>query len=95
VEIVVVGDPEKTGIRDITGFINSRFIPEKVLLFKPESQQSLIDETKGITKIVPYTKDMGMTDGRTTVHICRNHTCKLPLDDMEEVKKEIERIAHP
>ncbi|MDG6243578.1 MAG: thioredoxin domain-containing protein [Methanolobus sp.] len=91
-EIVVVGDPEKTDTKDIAGFINNRFIPEKVLVFKPQSQQGIIG-TNAITNIAPYAKDMEMIDGRTTVHICRNNICKLPSNDMEEVRKQIENIS--
>lgn len=87
-EIVIVGDPENTDTKDMISFINERFIPEKVLLLKTEKNN------EKITDIAAYTKDMEMIEAKTTVHICQNHSCKLPSNDIDKVKEQIEKLSH-
>ncbi|SFM16072.1 hypothetical protein SAMN04488696_0115 [Methanolobus profundi] len=88
VEMVIVGDQDGTDTRDMIEFINERFIPEKVLLLKK------MNEMEKISEIAAFTKDMEMKDGKTTIHICQDHTCKLPSNDKEEIKEQIEALSH-
>jgi uncharacterized protein YyaL (SSP411 family) len=87
-EIVIVGELESVDTRDIIEFINERFIPGKVLLFKDGNGKDRISD------IAAYTKNMEMKDGRVTVHICQNHSCKLPSNDMDTIKGQIEALTH-
>lgn len=88
VELVIVGDTEDPDTKEIIQFINERFIPEKVLLLRSMSN---IDK---ISNIAPFTKDMDQKNGKTTVHICQDHTCKLPSNDIEQIKEHIEALSH-
>ncbi|WP_340818878.1 thioredoxin domain-containing protein [Methanolobus sp. WCC4] len=88
VEMVIVGDMEDADTKEIIEFIDDRFIPEKVLLFR-----SIYDKDN-ISDIAPFTRDMEMKNGKTTVHICQNHTCKLPSNDIEHIKEQIEALSH-
>jgi hypothetical protein len=88
VEIVIAGEKNDSKTREILNFINERFIPEKVVILKD------MNSSDRISKIAPYTRDMVMADNKTTVHICQNHTCKLPLNDIEKIKEQIEALSH-
>jgi hypothetical protein len=88
VEIVIAGEKNDSNTREILNFINERFIPEKVVILKD------MNSSDRISKIAPYTRDMVMADNKTTVHICQNHTCKLPLNDIEKIKEQIEALSH-
>ncbi len=87
-EIVIVGNLENAETKNMISFINDRFIPGKVLLLKPEKN------SERITDIAVYTKDMEMIDTKTTVHICQNHSCKLPSNDIDKIKEQIETLSH-
>lgn len=87
-EIVIVGNLENAETKNMISFINDRFIPGKVLLLKPEKN------SERITDIAVYTKDMEMIDDKTTVHICQNHSCKLPSNDIDKIKEQIETLSH-
>ncbi|MDK2912320.1 MAG: uncharacterized protein PWR29_1277 [Methanolobus sp.] len=82
-EIVVVGDPESIETKEIISDINKEFIPNKVVILKPAGK----DEE--ISAIARYVSDMGMKDGRTTVHICQNYNCNLPSSDREEILRQL------
>ncbi len=86
-EIVIVGEKETADTKNIIRFINERFIPEKIILLKSTSEDERISE------IATYTRDMKAESGKTTVHICQDHNCKLPSIDMEKIKEQIEKIA--
>jgi uncharacterized protein YyaL (SSP411 family) len=88
VEIVIAGEKDDRGTMEIVRFINERFIPEKALLLKNE------DDSDRIVEIAPYTKDMMMADNKTTVHMCQDHNCKLPSNDTEKIKEQIDALSH-
>ncbi|WP_321428990.1 thioredoxin domain-containing protein [uncultured Methanolobus sp.] len=88
VEIVIAGEKDDSGTMEIVRFINERFIPEKVLLLKNE------DDSDRIVEIAPYTKDMVMADNKTTVYMCQDHNCKLPSNDTEKIKEQIDALSH-
>ncbi|MDK2827155.1 MAG: uncharacterized protein PWQ44_2335 [Methanolobus sp.] len=88
VEIVIDGEKDDNDAMEIISFINERFIPEKVVVLKDKN------DADKIAGIAPYTKDMVMTDNRTTVHICQDHNCKLPYNDIEKIKEQIEALSH-
>ena len=87
VEIVIAGETNDE-TRNIIRFINDRFIPEKVLVLRTETNANQMD------RIAPYTRDMEMTDGKATVHICQDHNCKLPSNNPDKIKEQIEALSH-
>jgi hypothetical protein len=77
-EIVVVGDPQSAQTQKMLNSINSKFSPNKIVLFKPTNDLRLIN-------IAPYTRFMVTVDSKTTAYVCSNFRCKLPLTDTTEV----------
>jgi len=41
-------------------------------------------EGKKLAEMVPYIKYQKPVDGRTTVYVCENFTCKAPIIDKQE-----------
>ncbi|WP_406659687.1 thioredoxin domain-containing protein [Methanolobus sp. ZRKC3] len=80
-EIVVVGKRDSPETKDTISCINNYFIPNKVLIFKSA-------EKEGDSELLfDYTRDMEMKGGKTTVHICQDYNCNLPLNDRKEIRE--------
>ncbi len=77
-EIVVVGESSSSETQKMLNLIREKFIPHKVLLFKD------IDNPE-ISEIAEFTKRQNMIDGKTTVYICENYNCKMPVTDPESL----------
>jgi hypothetical protein len=79
-EIVVVGDPHSKETRNMLQAIRTSFVPNKVVLFKGESDTSL-------ENLAGFTKDMKAINNKVTVYICKNFVCSKPLTNVKEVLK--------
>ncbi|GAX60623.1 highly conserved protein [Candidatus Scalindua japonica] len=81
-EIVIVGDPEAEDTRNMLNSLRKHFIPNKVVLLKPDDQ-----ETPDITRIAEYTEYHSSIEGKATAYICLDFACKMPVTDTEEMLK--------
>jgi hypothetical protein len=82
-EIVVVGKDGSPETQKMLNLIRKKFIPGKILLFKD------IDNPE-ISEIAEFTKGQNIIDGKTTVYICENYNCKMPviyLESLDELLK--------
>ncbi|OHB73681.1 MAG: thioredoxin [Planctomycetes bacterium RBG_16_41_13] len=77
-EIIVAGEREGNDTKDILREIGSRFLPNKVLLLHP-SNGVFIEE------IAHYTKELTPIEGRATVYMCENYSCKKPVSDKNAI----------
>ncbi len=75
-EIVVAGHAGRDDSRLMVEALNRRFIPSKVVLFRPE------DAPEPVVKLAPYTRTQAAMDGAATVYVCRNYACELPVTDV-------------
>lgn len=58
--------------------LREKFVPSKVLLFRPT-------ETKdSIFEIADFIKSQTPKDGKSTLYICSNYTCEEPITDFKE-----------
>lgn len=81
-EIVIVGDLNSSETKKILKAINSRFIPNKVVILKtPGSTESEIIE------VSDFIKDLRMINNKPTVYVCSNYSCKLPTNNINEMLK--------
>ena len=55
--------------------INSRFIPNQVVLWAEDSRES------------SFLKDKERVDGKATAYVCRNYACRLPVTDLKKLKE--------
>jgi len=83
-EIFIVGKRDELG--EVLKVINSKFLPNKVILFKPS------DEESDITTISPFTSEYKEINGKTTIYICTNYECKKPVNDIKELSDLLEEI---
>ncbi|MFN3134416.1 MAG: thioredoxin domain-containing protein [Candidatus Kryptonium sp.] len=83
-EIFIVG--RKNEVSEVLKVINSKFLPNKVILFKPS------DEESDITTISPFTSEYKEINGKTTVYICTNYECKKPVNDIKELSEMLKEI---
>ena len=82
-EILFVGKNEGE-IKDYVRILNDNYIPNKVIIRKKNSEKHLLSELAGYTSL--YSAD----DGKTTVYLCENFNCKLPITSKEEFKKQLD-----
>ena len=84
-EIVIVGDPQSDDTRRILTALRRRFIPNKVVLLR-----LMEDDAHGLSAYADYTTYMSDIDGRATVYVCRNFSCRQPTTDVKEMLEILE-----
>ncbi len=84
-EIIIVGK-SSDDISKIQKLLNSKFIPNKILLYKPTDRE---DE---INLIAPFLTHYKEIDGKTTIYICTNYECKQPVTSVEEMMRLIDEV---
>jgi len=76
-EIVIAGDIEAEDTGEMLRAFQSRYLPHKVLLYRPTSNPAL-------TKLAPFAASQEPLDGQATAYVCRDFACKAPTHDIEE-----------
>lgn len=79
-EVVVAGHPDAVDTRAMLNSLNTRFIPNKIVLLRTTGQ-----EKPDITEIAPFTKEQSAIGGRATAYVCRNYSCKEPTADISKM----------
>ena len=77
-EIVLVGKGQSQMTKDMLQAIRTRFLPNKVILFKEEGDKTIED-------LASFTKTMETVDGKTTAYVCTDLACSLPATDLKQV----------
>ncbi|KAB2879177.1 thioredoxin domain-containing protein [bacterium] len=78
-EIVIAGEEHDALSKEMLAALRSRFIPNKVILFRSSKSSS------GLDGIAPFTKTQAMKNGKATAYVCRNFTCSAPTHDVSEM----------
>ncbi|QQS41586.1 MAG: thioredoxin domain-containing protein [Acidobacteriota bacterium] len=73
-EIVIVGE----GDAEIEDVLASEYLPLKVVV-----------RSKGPSDSLPLLSGRDTKDGRTTVYVCENSTCRLPVNDADGLRSEL------
>jgi uncharacterized protein YyaL (SSP411 family) len=74
-EVVIVGDPDGDDTKAMLKALRSTFLPNKVVLLKPEGAGT------PITRLASFTGPHSTIDGKATAYVCRNQACELPTTD--------------
>ncbi|MEE9911163.1 MAG: thioredoxin domain-containing protein [Deltaproteobacteria bacterium] len=79
-EVIVAGDMDHPDTRALVTALRSSFVPNKVVVFRPESQTGQDIET-----IAPFVQSYRSIDGQATAYVCSNFTCSLPTHRPEQM----------
>lgn len=82
-EIIVAGESVKAETLEILNKLRKAFIPSRIIIFRD------INDDK-ILSAAPYLKDYTMKNGLTTIYVCKNYQCSLPVHTFENAMKLIE-----
>jgi len=79
-EVVIVGGAQSDDTRAMLKALRSRFVPNKVVLFRPSTVES-----PEIGRLAPFTQAQTSIGGKATAYVCSNYACKPPTTDVEEM----------
>lgn len=79
-EVVISGKPGAEDTREMLKAIQTKFIPNKVVLLRPEGK-----EPPDIVRIAKFAENQFSIDGKSTAYVCLNYNCKLPTTDIKEM----------
>ncbi len=82
-EILIAGDENSEDCQEIVAELNKKYLPNNVLVHIPANKTRL-------EKIAEYTKNYNTIDGKVTVYVCSNYTCKLPVHTIKEVLEQLD-----
>ncbi len=75
-QILIAGDPRSHDTRELLRQVNTRFLPNKILLLAdggPGQQQ--------LARWLPFVAGAHRMKDRATAYVCENYVCKLPTSD--------------
>src|SRR5258708_6975765 len=75
-QILIAGDPTSQDTRELLRQVNTRFLPNKILLLADggAGQQQL-------ARWLPFVAGAHRMKDRATAYVCENYICKLPTSD--------------
>jgi hypothetical protein len=74
-QIILVGGRDAANTKDLLRTLNSRFVPNKVVLLV-DSQET----RAALAAAIPTIAAMQQLDGRASAYVCRDYTCQLPVN---------------
>ncbi|HKJ84304.1 MAG TPA: thioredoxin domain-containing protein, partial [Mariprofundaceae bacterium] len=87
-EVVLAGDRDSADGQAMLKAVRSRFLPDKVVLWRPEGK-----DAGAVVKLAPFTAEQKAIDGKATAYVCRNFQCNLPTTDPKRVLALLEESA--
>lgn len=84
-EIVISGKADADDTQAMLAAVRKPFLPNKVLIFRPDS------DPEAIAKLAPYTKTQASKEGTATAYVCRNFACELPTTDIKKMLESLDK----
>lgn len=78
-QVVIAGKRESSDTEHMLEELGAYFVPNKVLVFRPEGKDP------EITSLATYTKDQVPIEGKATAYVCQNYECQLPTNEVNEM----------
>lgn len=78
-QVVISGKYESLDAGHMLDELWTYFIPNKVLIFRPEGKDP------EIAKLAKYTKEQVSIEGKATAYVCQNYQCQLPTTEVNEM----------
>ena len=82
-EVVIVAGRERADVEVMLETLNSRYLPNVVILLIDEHNAALLRE------LAPFTAPLTALENRATAYVCRNFTCSLPTTDPQKLWSQI------
>ncbi|MFH0843853.1 MAG: thioredoxin domain-containing protein [Pseudomonadota bacterium] len=79
-EIIIVGNRETTDTKEMVRTLQTRFIPNKVMILRPTGKES-----DPIDRLAASIRHHESIDGKATAYVCKNTTCHRPTTDIHEI----------
>src|SRR5215813_10577254 len=91
-EIVLIGTPDTEDTQAMLWALHQQYLPNKVLFqIDPQHMTAALEA-------LPLLRDVlagkAQVEGKTTVYVCHNFTCSLPVTDPEALTTLLARPAH-
>lgn len=80
-EVVIAGKHDASDAKQMLEELWTYFVPNKVLVLRPEGEDS------EITTLAAYTKTQVPIEGKATAYVCQNFECQLPTTEINEMLK--------
>ena len=80
-EIVIAGDPSLEATRAVINAVQSKFLPNKVLLLRPDGSQG-----KRLATMSPFVESMVPVNDQPTVYVCEQYACQAPIKDVGQLE---------
>ncbi|AKB17794.1 hypothetical protein MSWHS_0931 [Methanosarcina sp. WWM596] len=80
-EVIISGKRESPDTVHMLEELWSHFVPNKVLVFRPEG------ENPEIAGLAEYTTEQLPIEGKATAYVCQNYECQLPTTETSEMLK--------
>jgi uncharacterized protein YyaL (SSP411 family) len=74
-EVVIAGRPEGRDTQIMLNALQSKFLPNMVVLLRPEWERPAVAE------VAPFVLGQVAVDGNATAYVCSNRTCGVPTTD--------------
>jgi hypothetical protein len=82
-QVVIVGEPAQADTVVLLGLVRQTYMPNAVIVpIREEHRQEL-------SRLLPWTTDLRMRDGRATAYVCRDFACQVPTSSPEELARQI------
>ena len=85
-EIIIAGDRGDALTKAMLKEIYLRFMPNKIMMLHEQGAAG-----KAIETIAPFLRDQTVLNGKTTVYVCQNYACALPVADEDDLKKLLDK----
>jgi uncharacterized protein YyaL (SSP411 family) len=79
-EVVIAGGLDEEETQMMLDQLRNRFLPNTVVLLRSDEETS-----KRLNDLAPFSKFYDRVNERATVHVCINHNCKLPTNDIGQM----------
>jgi uncharacterized protein YyaL (SSP411 family) len=85
-EIVIAGAKDDPAVDALWREVNRRYLPNAVLAF-----HAGVDASPAHA-LIPYLEAQKPIGGRATAYVCSNYACRLPVHQVEELARDLDRI---
>ncbi len=85
-QVVVVGEPTAADTQALMGLVRRRYIPNAVIVPVHEMHR------RELSRLLPWTQELRIRDGRATAYVCRKFTCQAPVSTPEELARQMDGL---